>query len=381
MKTLTNRLRIIITVIVLLSILGFFAPEFIWFEGSEAFARERPKLGTLLSCPDQCDVWEIYLDDYGYSDYLGYSYPGAPLHEMLSGEWAAAIKYVGIETWPKAMWLTHNFICPDWVTNSNFWVVQPMTPTGPNQVTSIIQNPQVQIEIIATMYCSQTAMGITPDPNTGNFVVSDSCFMVQDYIITNISGGPIEDLYFCQFLHGHPGDKYDPVVMGVYDSDFYPITDPEFPNSQAYHYDITLWTDVTWGDEEYTEYIGFGAIEQPTSYDVWHYRNPNPDNTGPYGCSGGRPADGLHVRQEDNNLQNVSSWGPDQTAGAEEWYLGTLHVDHSVTVSVLLSVAAMPKGEEIPTLTEWGLIIFGVVLIGFITWMFLKRRKAIAVRV
>jgi hypothetical protein len=38
-------------------------------------------------------------------------------------------------------------------------------------------------------------------------------------------------------------------------------------------------------------------------------------------------------------------------------------------------------GTGIPTLTEWGLIIFGLVLIGFITWVFLKRRKAIAVRV
>jgi hypothetical protein len=36
-----------------------------------------------------------------------------------------------------------------------------------------------------------------------------------------------------------------------------------------------------------------------------------------------------------------------------------------------------PAGA-IPTLTEWGLIIFGVVLLGFITWVFLKRRKAVA---
>jgi hypothetical protein len=32
--------------------------------------------------------------------------------------------------------------------------------------------------------------------------------------------------------------------------------------------------------------------------------------------------------------------------------------------------------QAIPTLTEWGLIIFGVVLLGFITWVFLRRRKA-----
>jgi hypothetical protein len=32
---------------------------------------------------------------------------------------------------------------------------------------------------------------------------------------------------------------------------------------------------------------------------------------------------------------------------------------------------------EIPTLTEWGLITFGVVLLGFITYVFLRRRKAV----
>jgi len=36
---------------------------------------------------------------------------------------------------------------------------------------------------------------------------------------------------------------------------------------------------------------------------------------------------------------------------------------------------------SIPTLTEWGLIIFGLVLLGFISWVFLKRRKVIGVRV
>ncbi len=31
---------------------------------------------------------------------------------------------------------------------------------------------------------------------------------------------------------------------------------------------------------------------------------------------------------------------------------------------------------SIPVLTEWGLMIFGVVLLGFISWVFLRRRKA-----
>ena len=369
MKTFTNRSRTAATVIILLFIVGLLGPELIWFDENEAFAGRRAPRGQMLECPGSCPAWEIYLDDYGYSDYLGYSHHGVPLHEMLSGEWAAAIKYVEIESWPQAMWLTHQFICPDWSTNSNFTVITPMGPTGvPNQVSSVIQNPEVQIRIVATMYCSQTAMGITPDPNTGDFVESDSCFMVQDYIIRNITYSDIDSLYFCQFLHGHPGDNYGPVVMGVYDSDFYPIVDPEFPNSQNYHYDITQWSDTTWDGVEYREYVGFGAVNQPTTYDNWYYRSPD--------CGGGRPADGLHVRQEDNNLQNVSSWGPDQTAGAEEWYWETLPSGDSVIVSVLLSVAAVRTGEG-PSLTQWGLIILLVILAGIATWVVLKKRRIV----
>lgn len=35
--------------------------------------------------------------------------------------------------------------------------------------------------------------------------------------------------------------------------------------------------------------------------------------------------------------------------------------------------------DDIPTFTEWGLIIFGVVLLGFISWAFFKRRRAVSV--
>jgi hypothetical protein len=40
-------------------------------------------------------------------------------------------------------------------------------------------------------------------------------------------------------------------------------------------------------------------------------------------------------------------------------------------------VKVVGESAPIPTLTEWGLIIFGVVLVGFITYVFLKRRKAV----
>ena len=51
------------------------------------------------------------------------------------------------------------------------------------------------------------------------------------------------------------------------------------------------------------------------------------------------------------------------------------------TGDTVLQCGQYAESFPIPTLTEWGLIIFGVVLIGFITYVFLRRRKAIAVRV
>jgi len=42
-----------------------------------------------------------------------------------------------------------------------------------------------------------------------------------------------------------------------------------------------------------------------------------------------------------------------------------------------LMITYTPAGGPIPALTEWGLVIFGVLLLGFISWVFLRRRKVI----
>jgi hypothetical protein len=46
-------------------------------------------------------------------------------------------------------------------------------------------------------------------------------------------------------------------------------------------------------------------------------------------------------------------------------------------LSLKVDDVRVQTSSTIPTFTEWGLIIFGVVLLGFITWVFLKRRKAV----
>jgi hypothetical protein len=57
---------------------------------------------------------------------------------------------------------------------------------------------------------------------------------------------------------------------------------------------------------------------------------------------------------------------------------GHLHFTAAGNVAesdLLISSGDEPPQTDIPTLTEWGLIIFGVVLLGFISWVFLRKRK------
>jgi hypothetical protein len=178
-----NKLFVVLAIIALVGFVLSLDYRRVWAQQDERSeeeraARLRTQKGIELTCPGACPIWSIYLDDYGYSDYLWYKHHGLHGHEMLSGEWAAAILYDGIDTpGGKAMWLPHNFVCPSWTTNSNFQVVQSMQSTGmPNQVSSIIANSKVQIEIIATMYCSQTQMGIwsQPPPEKQRSIVSDN---------------------------------------------------------------------------------------------------------------------------------------------------------------------------------------------------------------
>ena len=63
------------------------------------------------------------------------------------------------------------------------------------------------------------------------------------------------------------------------------------------------------------------------------------------------------------------------------YYSYALHHPHDNHTVLLKAAMSWASACPIPTLTEWGLIIFGVVLVGFITWVFLRRRKVIGVGV
>jgi hypothetical protein len=320
-------------------------------------------------CPEECNTWWIDVDQFGYSDWLEYDPPGpGGSHEMLSGEWAAAIYFMGIET-PGATWLTDQFICPTFNTAQSFQNITWPFYTLPNSAGSMtIQHKfktWVEIDIDYSLVCEgEVAMGIGGGPPS-TYVPSDTCIAFVTYTIRNTSFDSVmTDVRFYQMLHGHPGNNYGPVVTGVYDPTVYPVLN--YPN---YSEDITMWAFSNYGDQ--VEYIGMSvdpSENPPINWEVSHFRG-----------HGGKPATGTGIDIENQALTNTPAptvrFGPDEVAGAFEWDIGIIEPGGQHQITVMLTMSSNYP-TRIPSLTHWGLIILVALLILTTVYIILKRRRA-----
>jgi len=284
--------------------------------------------GGTLSNP----IWWITVDDAGYSDALYYSHDGFT-HEMLSGEWAGAIQYDGIDTTGgEAMWLTSYMNCPSWTTNSTFTTVSPFSAyddpanpvVGSDTGSAVTGNGAVEVAIQYEMIDADTAMGIgTGGVSSGQYV------LLQTHVITNVSGDTLTNVDFFQFLHGHPNDSYFATNYGAYDDSAY-----GFADFQDFRYDITQWGDQFDENLPGSDIVGFSSNIEPTAYGVGEFPSDF--------CSGGMPSTGLHIDVENDTLPMNMSGGPLEIAGAMKWSLGDLAVGDSTEVRLLLSAGTNP---------------------------------------
>lgn len=299
-----------------------------------------------ISSPD----WYIDLDDAGYSDWMIQTFPDQVYHENLSGEWAAAIRYDGISTpGGVSMWLTPRFICPEFTTNSTFWTEIPLStlddpdnPTVSNDTGySKISNGVVAIEISYTMH--ETEIGVAAGLRPGGAgstppVMSGRYALEVTYEVTNISGEPLTNIGFFQFLHGHPNDDYGPNNHGVYDATQYAVG--AFPE---YRCDIRQYGASLWNPPG-SDIVGFSSADVPAAWGVGDFPSP--------GCAGGEPTTGLHLNVYNDTLPLTTSGGPAEIAGAMMWDYGTLLPGESFSKPVLLyngytSVQIPPPAMEV----------------------------------
>ncbi|MBP7149877.1 MAG: hypothetical protein KBD01_20310 [Acidobacteria bacterium] len=283
--------------------------------------------------------WQIELTDFGYSDFALYALPPFPadaLHEMLSGEWAAAILYDGL---PEAMWLEPNFIYPEWGTNSTFFAEQPISFEVDNDGDgildglSVVSNSTVRIRLEFTF--KDTLAGVAMGLRGGAHVLSDRYVLIQTYTVTNVTAQPLNNVRLFQFMHPHPANTEVGTVEIVYDPDLHADG-----SAQDHRYDVTGfaqnsgYTDNFPSGSVFRDHVNFSSSVTPADWGLGHYREHFT----------GKPPCGLHCSVESNTLANELAFGPDQVAGATMWDLGNLAPNASATVAVQLAVRSEAHG-------------------------------------
>jgi uncharacterized repeat protein (TIGR01451 family) len=321
-------------------------------------------------------------DAAGFSDWIWYGYsPEHPhgYHELLSGEWGAAIYYDGIATdWVdpsstalgrKAMWLTQAFEYPNWDTKSTFFVSgdcrawdDPNNPLTGMMDTGIsfIQNGTVEVRIDyevvdlafrdPNIYAGTSPMTyIDPDTQQIMYVNSDRYCFLQTYTIRNIDPNqdPITNLAFYQFHHSHGANDYTAAVNSTYESvllpdpleDYQPIN----PRHQAgnFRYDITQWNSPEYRSTDHTDFVNFSSIRQPDWIDQSVYHGHS-----------GKPSAGGHINIERRQLNNQPSIYLNEVAGAMGWNLGTLDPNETTSITIAYMFGKLNEPEIALVLTK-----------------------------
>ena len=290
--------------------------------------------------------WNITLTDFGYSDFLFDNTPGFEGREYLSGEWGAAIGYQAGNTLKQPQWLEPQFLYPDWVTNSTFQVVMPITLMASNAdglpiAQSVIANRDLEITLRFEMLDTVTGMPMgvaaASAAGAGDSVSSNRYVLNQRYTVRNISGKAVSHLQCFQLVHGLTSQH------GVFDSRAYA------GKFSTYRYDTTLagvdgGTAGAGGSSAsgLEDYLGFSGSIAPTAFEIGHYGLDNVDSH-----SNGKPSDGVHLSVEDNwqsapysTRQGTDYFAPEHRwiAGAQRYDLPALADGESTSMDVMLSI-------------------------------------------
>ena len=335
-----------------------------------------------------------YFDAGGYSDAIYYGpstlHNGRSYHELLSGEMGAAIYYDGIDTDPidptdpnsryQSMWLTKDFIFPDWPTNNDFvyggtctqWSnVNNPTPTY-DTGRSIIYNDEVEVKIDYELVdMSQLGAAYSPmsfiDPKTGlsTYLTSDRYCILQTYTIRNMTDDPITNLEFYEFLHAHGADEYGPCLNSTYCDTGY--TDPlsgYVPYDSAhcapgrntvgnFRYDLTQWntyphpnSDPSRGTD-HSDFVGISSAVEPDWIENGHFRGGHEEDVE------FKPPEGTHINIENRQLNGEEAVYIDEVGGAMGWSLGTIDPNETAKMTIAFFYVEAHETPAPITLEKW----------------------------
>ena len=264
-------------------------------------------------------------------------------HEVLSGEFAAAVRWDNCGS-NEAIWLTGRFEYPDFQTNSIFtgYGNPPFhkwnDPSNPfdniDTAYSFIRDNQNRLEIrIDYEMVDLGEDGFSPLAftlaNESGYIKSEQWVLLVTYTLKNISDSAITGLEFYQLLHAHPANRgagnFGSYTTANYDdvlADYVPYN----PVHQVgrFQYDITQWNPPSYQGDTHVDYIGFSSTKEPDVYEVGFFPHHEPPTTGTY------------VNVLNRSLNGRTFIENEEAAGAMGWYLGS--VDPNETTSLTLAV-------------------------------------------
>ncbi len=298
-----------------------------------------------------CQSWQMEFDSAGYSDcfYWGNtSFHPFSSHEMLSGEWGAAIYYNGISTTNQAMWLTDYFLLPFFSTNSDFIFVDVNSFDNPNNSLAPYYNFYTNYNGVQTAYdtayskielddievridyevvdlgdCNYSPVSFI-DTNGVGFVQSDRYVLLKTYTIENISDSNITGLEFYQMLCGLSSwannSSYSSVAFTDELANYTPYNSVHSVDN--FQYDITQW-GIVGHDPCHLDYVNFSSTIEPDMIenDIFPYNNPT--------------TTGTYVNIMDRNLNNQTS-STGEVAGAMGWYLPDLKPNETTSLTLAI---------------------------------------------
>lgn len=314
--------------------------------------------------------WYIQYDRAGYVD-ITYWYPSPQhpfaFHEMMTGDWAGAVSFSGLNETNTAEWLTDRFIIPDInPTNSSFipsfndsgayntsndsgnpvWeddAGQPNNPpyssiqkdTGWSKIDNDKLEVKIHYEVVDLAFgdpnnnTARSPMSFVDD-NESFYVNSERYVILQTYVFRNITdSNTITGLEFYQMLHGHPADAYSNLAASYNTIELSdPLENYEPRNSVHcapgsntvgnFCYDMTQWNKTTGAHKDY---LTFSSTVAPDEVGIDEFQ---------YSTSAMR--DDI----ENRNLNGRTSWKNDDMAVAVMWNLPDLEPNDVTSITLAL---------------------------------------------
>ncbi|GAB4370184.1 MAG: hypothetical protein Kow0062_04630 [Acidobacteriota bacterium] len=304
--------------------------------------------------------WLMQVTPSGYSDFAIVTRPPfprrdprdpmgpAPLHEMLSGEWAAAVRYDGMGP----IWLERCFRYPEWKTNSNFTIVEPpQFPDDPdgdglNEGWSRIQNDHLDIRVEYDMEIAPDGVAMGKDAiNVEQFETSNPFVLFVTYELTNRTMAPLTGLALYQLAHIHPGNTETGIVDIGWDPMMYPSGD-----FQQFQYDITGFSynsgliDGFATGSTFHDHVGFSADIMPAAFGLGSYRGHRPGDPGLPATGGMKPVEGEHCDIENEALAGETALFQDEAAGSMRFDLGDLAPGATTSLRLMFSIQTRASG-------------------------------------